>query len=936
MTVEASSPPAAGILATEPASNDRLPRLRQIPHGLTRVQGAAAPPCMSIVSRSGSRAKSAIGSLLALSFVLAVSAFCVQQARGNQEDGHHLVPTFPAAVGETRQGFVRVINHSSHSGTVLIEAVDDNGTRFGPIGLAIGGDETVHFNSDDLEDGNAAKGMPSGTGAGDGDWWLRLSSSLDIEVLSYIRTPDGFLTSMHDTVPQEGGRHRVAFFNPGANFSQVSRLRLINPGQEAAEVTITGIDANGDSPGGAVLLAIPAGATRTLDAKELESGGAGLEGALGDGAGKWQLDVESEQSIIAMSLLSSPTGHLTNLSTAPANVDGCVHTMIPMFPAAVSETRQGFVRVINHSPHSGTVRIEAVDDNGTRFGPIGLAIGGDETVHFNSDDLEDGNAAKGMPSGTGAGDGDWWLRLSSSLDIEVLSYIRTPDGFLTSMHDTVPQEGGRHRVAFFNPGANFSQVSRLRLINPGQEAAEVTITGIDANGDSPGGAVLLAIPAGATRTLDAKELESGGAGLEGALGDGAGKWQLDVESEQSIIAMSLLSSPTGHLTNLSTAPAVDFAPADSTIFDDWVVGRRMVMDNPATYVDMLADERFRETRGTETHVGGYAYTRTGRNRATVVFDYDNGVRCTHRIVFQTRTMGATSFACDHGSNGSAMWLVERSRTSRDIPLAHELVNIPDRNLRAVVEHHLGKTAGQPISVSEMATLTYLGPFDQHHRPIFSRGGIGSLEGIQFATNLEELAVESNYWDESSGRWINMNEFSDLSPLARLTKLKRLNLGGSDGRVHDLSPLSDLTNLEEFHCWNCNITDLAPLSGLSALRTLSFGSNDHLSDLAPLSGLVNLVNLTAYYCNIEDVAPLSGLTNLEYLDLDWNRVSDISPLSRITKLSSLHLSGGSIADISALSGFTKLTELRLEAHDITDIGPLSGLTDLRELWLRNLA
>ena len=42
--------------------------------------------------------------------------------------------------------------------------------------------------------------------------------------------------------------------------------------------------------------------------------------------------------------------------------------------------------------------------------------------------------------------------------------------------------------------------------------------------------------------------------LQGALGDGAGKWRLTVESSEPILAMSLLASPTGHLTNLSTAP----------------------------------------------------------------------------------------------------------------------------------------------------------------------------------------------------------------------------------------------------------------------------------------------------------------------------------------------------------------------------------------------
>ena len=38
------------------------------------------------------------------------------------------------------------------------------------------------------------------------------------------------------------------------------------------------------------------------------------------------------------------------------------------------------------------------------------------------------------------------------------------------------------------------------------------------------------------------------------IGDGQGKWELAVASDRPLMVMSLLSSPTGHLTNLSTAP----------------------------------------------------------------------------------------------------------------------------------------------------------------------------------------------------------------------------------------------------------------------------------------------------------------------------------------------------------------------------------------------
>ena len=480
----------------------------------------------------------------------------------------HDIGFFPAASDSLgRQGFARVINHSDEGGTVKIDAYDDEGAHHGPLSLSVDANQTVHFNSDDLEMGSVEKGLPQGTGEGQGDWRLRLSSPLDLEVLSFIRTGDGFLTSMHDVVPVTSTGHRVATFNPGKNINQVSMLHMVNRSRQSAEVEIKGIDDRGWSPGSEVRLTVAAGASRTLTAQQLESGeGEGLSGALGTGAGKWQLVVSSDQTIDVMSLLSSPTGHLTNLSTVPDNarhggvgVD-TAHT-VPLFPAASDSLgRQGFVRVINRSAGGGTVSIDAYDDEGTHRGPLSFFIDANRTVHFNSDDLEKGSAKKGVPGGTGEGEGDWRLRLSSPLDLEVLSYIRTGDGFLTSMHDVVPETSAEHRVATFNPGKNLDQVSQLRIVNRGEGSAAVEIQGIDGRGRSPGDVVSLTVAPGASRTLTAQRLESGeGEGLSGALGTGSGKWQLVVRSDQPTDVMSLLSSPTGHLTNLSTTPrgAVD-------------------------------------------------------------------------------------------------------------------------------------------------------------------------------------------------------------------------------------------------------------------------------------------------------------------------------------------------------------------------------------------
>ena len=142
------------------------------------------------------------------------------------------------------------------------------------------------------------------------------------------------------------------------------------------------------------------------------------------------------------------------------------------------------MRVINREGEAGTVGIKAYDDSSKDYPAITLEMGAGETEHFNSDDLEMGNDAKGLPVGVGMGEGNWRLAFTSALDLDVLAYIRTEDGFLTSMHDTVPGVDGVHRVPVFNPGSNPNQVSLLRLINAGEQAAAVAIKGFDDAGVS--------------------------------------------------------------------------------------------------------------------------------------------------------------------------------------------------------------------------------------------------------------------------------------------------------------------------------------------------------------------------------------------------------------------------------------------------------------------
>ncbi|MXX30620.1 MAG: hypothetical protein F4Z45_13255, partial [Gammaproteobacteria bacterium] len=141
--------------------------------------------------------------------------------------------------------------------------------------------------------------------------------------------------------------------------------------------------------------------------------------------------------------------------------------MLPLFLSTLNADQQGFVRVINHSAEEATVQISGYDDAGQAGGSATLTLGAKETVQFNSEDLELGNAGKNLSGGLGAPSmGNWRLHLHSEQDIEPLAYIRTPkDGFLTSMSAVAPEGRMQHRVAIFNPASNPNQRSWLRLVN---------------------------------------------------------------------------------------------------------------------------------------------------------------------------------------------------------------------------------------------------------------------------------------------------------------------------------------------------------------------------------------------------------------------------------------------------------------------------------------
>ena len=496
----------------------------------------------------------------------------------------HTVPYVPASSSEGHAGLVRIESRSEFSGEVRVVAVDDAGRRVDAGALTLGSRSAVEFEASALESGDASLGL-AGTGPGEGDWRLELSTELDIEARAYARA-EGFVTALHDSI-LVSDEVELSFFNPGSEMDRRSVLRLANAGGEPARVTVLGVD-DGGSSGGSVTVELGAWEARSYTATELESGVAeGLSGSLGDGEGRWRLRLSAETgSAYATNLLLDGSGVLSSVPDGMSR--GSLHR-VSLFPSASDgEGRRGLVRVVNRTAESAHVGIEAFDATDRAHERLELALEGRASSQFDSADLEQGAAENGLSESTGPGEGDWWLELSSESEIEVLSHVDTASGPLSALRGTAGSEtaGGMRYEALLRGGSG-----ELRLLNAGGEPVAVRLTGVDDAGVSGGGAELTLAPWSA-RTLTASALAEGGEGLTGTLGAGTGSWRVTLDTDGEIDVLSLVRGTGGMLSDVSRRGRPAGSPPRTEVVDVTAARPDLRVSAYASDSDLSPNEAF--------------------------------------------------------------------------------------------------------------------------------------------------------------------------------------------------------------------------------------------------------------------------------------------------------------------------------------------------------
>lgn len=290
----------------------------------------------------------------------------------------------------------------------------------------------------------------------------------------------------------------------------------------------------------------------------------------------------------------------------------------------------------------------------------------------------------------------------------------------------------------------------------------------------------------------------------------------------------------------------------------------------------------------------------------------------------------------------------------------DIVSIPDKNFKTLLNNALGQPADSEIKKSDLETITILDT--TRLMPQYAGDPITNIEGIEYCKNLEELGLNSNKISDLSPlseltnlTYLSMqsNKITDLTPLANLVNLRNVDLEWN--QISDITPLTNITNLSTLRLSNNKITDIPNLENMKSLYMLLLNNNSlnsltpittapkleqlqldsiGISDLTPLENMKTLTSLT-YQCNeVSDLTPLSNLTNLRILSVFGNNINDVTPLKDLINLESLNISRNEIIDLSQLENLTKLYFLFAEENKIEDIEVLDNMPELVVVHLNN--
>lgn len=262
---------------------------------------------------------------------------------------------YPIGAGEERVTSLGTINFTATSGfaftddTVVNSDVTGNFTGFTRVFLAEDNtcaasiaEYTINAAGTQATLAEEGEGLFSGGTSGSANLCVEVDGETEIAAQTFtVRNgvQGVWSTSACPVAPLQynGSVVKVYHVNPAGNTTAQSFVRVINPSATAGRVTITGIDDAGNQSAGSVSFDLPARGSMQVNSEDLENGNPGknLEGSLGDGTGKWRLEVTGEfEGMLVQGLNRNTTnGTVTNLTDADGEVEQrFLHERGPFLP----------------------------------------------------------------------------------------------------------------------------------------------------------------------------------------------------------------------------------------------------------------------------------------------------------------------------------------------------------------------------------------------------------------------------------------------------------------------------------------------------------------------------------------------------------------------------------------------------------------------------
>ncbi|MBQ1539881.1 MAG: hypothetical protein II132_01815 [Desulfovibrio sp.] len=302
-----------------------------------------------------------------------------------------------------------------------------------------------------------------------------------------------------------------------------------------------------------------------------------------------------------------------------------------------------------------------------------------------------------------------------------------------------------------------------------------------------------------------------------------------------------------------------------------------------------------------------------------------GLMATPLLAAPQAKLNGSNFAISEGVDDSVLSQIkaDMGKVKEPSKLGFALSKVKDEDLAKLCQAYPDMYA---LNVTSSKDLTSLAPL----------AGLKKLEALGLDVGVADLSPLAGLTGVKTLKIVDKS-VTDIAPLAKLVNVLKLDLNLES--VADFSPLAGMTKLEAVDVKGKAMgPDLKWMSGMKQLRRFSVTGNSiggpnekKLVSIEGLPSLPNLKDATLSGAAPKDLSPLAAaFPSLTRLSLSYCAISDLAPLTKLAKLKDLSLYGAHVKDFSPLAGcpaLEKVTYYATKGCDYSTLGKLAQVTEL---------